>query len=108
VKQSYAGYVVECTKNMLGSLRSTVESGQKEVEIGQLMTGLTADIISRIEFGSSYEKGKRIFHLLTLLQQRCAQASKHLCLPGSRLVLPSSLLCFSFINRPYMRLSHFF
>ncbi|KAJ8442505.1 hypothetical protein Cgig2_022388 [Carnegiea gigantea] len=82
--KSYAGYVVECTKSMLGSLRNSVESGQKEVEIGQLMTGLTADIISRIEFGSSYEKGKRIFHLLTLLQQRCAQASKHLCLPGSR------------------------
>ncbi|MCD7457902.1 hypothetical protein HAX54_036539 [Datura stramonium] len=55
-----------------------------EFEIGEYMTQLTADIISRTEFDSSYEKGKQIFHLLTLLQQRCAQASRHLCFPGSR------------------------
>ncbi|KAL8161777.1 hypothetical protein V2J09_013266 [Rumex salicifolius] len=57
---------------------------KREVEIGEQMSRLTADIISRVEFGSSYEKGKRIFDLLTILQQRCAQASRHLCFPGSR------------------------
>ncbi|KAL2925694.1 Cytokinin hydroxylase [Bienertia sinuspersici] len=82
--KSYAGYVVECTKNMLQLLGTTLESGKNEVEIGELMTNLTADIISRIEFGSNFEKGRKIFHLLNLLQKRCAQASKHLCLPGSR------------------------
>ncbi|KAL9230105.1 hypothetical protein vseg_005495 [Gypsophila vaccaria] len=82
--KSYAGHVVECTNNMLQSLRNNIELRDNEVEIGELMTGLTADIISRIEFGSSHEKGKKIFHLLNLLQHRCAQASRHLCLPGSR------------------------
>uniref|UniRef100_A0A803M4E0 Cytochrome P450 n=1 Tax=Chenopodium quinoa TaxID=63459 RepID=A0A803M4E0_CHEQI len=82
--QSYAEYVVDCTKNMLQSLGDTFHSSKNEVEIGDLMTNLTADIISRIEFGSNFEKGRKIFHLLNLLQNRCAQASRHLCLPGSR------------------------
>ncbi|KAH7847065.1 hypothetical protein Vadar_021472 [Vaccinium darrowii] len=82
--KSYAGYMVECTEEMLGSLKNAMESGRTEFEIGEYMSRLTADIISRTEFDCSYEKGKQIFHLLTVLQNRCAQASRHLCLPGSR------------------------
>ncbi|GAV75663.1 p450 domain-containing protein [Cephalotus follicularis] len=82
--KSYAVHMVECTKHMLQSLANAVESGQTEFEIGDYMANLTADIISRTEFGTSYEKGKQIFDLLTLLQNLCAQASRHLCLPGSR------------------------
>ncbi|TMW84948.1 hypothetical protein EJD97_024086 [Solanum chilense] len=82
--KSYAGYMVECTSGMLRSLGNAVKSGQVEFEMGEYMTRLTAEIISRTEFDSSYEKGKQIFHLLTILQQKCAQASRHLCFPGSR------------------------
>ncbi|KAI5684276.1 hypothetical protein M9H77_05504 [Catharanthus roseus] len=82
--KSYAGYMVECTKEMLKSIENAIEFGKNEVEIGEYMTRLTADIISRTEFDSNYEKGKQIFHLLTVLQQLCAQASRHLCFPGSR------------------------
>ncbi|CAN6574462.1 unnamed protein product [Malus baccata var. baccata] len=83
--KSYAGYMVECTKEMIQSLKNEIEtSGKREFEIGEYMTRLTADIISRTEFDSSYEKGKQIFRLLTVLQHLCAQASRHLCLPGSR------------------------
>lgn len=82
--QSYAGHMVECTKEMIESLENGLECGQNEVEISEYMTKLTADIISRTEFGTSYQKGKKIFHLLTVLQTRCAQASRHLCFPGSR------------------------
>ncbi|CBI33656.3 cytokinin hydroxylase-like [Vitis vinifera] len=82
--KGYAGYMMECTTQMLQSLQNAVESGQTEFEIGEYMTRLTADIISKTEFDSSYEKGKQIFHLLTELQNLCAQASKHFCLPGSR------------------------
>ncbi|KAF8006614.1 hypothetical protein BT93_K0808 [Corymbia citriodora subsp. variegata] len=82
--KSHADYMVECTNQMLQSLRKAVDSGQTEFEISEYMARLTADIISRTEFDSSYEKGKQIFHLLTLLQNLCAQASRHLCLPGSR------------------------
>ncbi|KAJ8761765.1 hypothetical protein K2173_004576 [Erythroxylum novogranatense] len=86
--KSYAGNMVECTKKMLQTLQSEVESGQTEFEIGEYMTRLTADIILRTEFGSCYEKGKHIFDLLTKLQRLCAQASRRLWFPGSRL-LPS-------------------
>ncbi|KAA3474604.1 cytokinin hydroxylase-like [Gossypium australe] len=82
--KSYSTHMVECTKHMLQSLLNEVKSGQNEFEIGEYMTRLTADIIARTEFDTSYEKGKQIFHLLTSLQHRCAQASRHLCFPGSR------------------------
>ncbi|GAB4827867.1 hypothetical protein Ancab_034751 [Ancistrocladus abbreviatus] len=82
--KSYAGHTVESTKKMLQSLQSDFVYGKKEVEIGGIMTGLTADIISRVEFGACFEKGKSIFQRLTDLQLLCAQASRHLCLPGSR------------------------
>ncbi|OMO80183.1 Cytochrome P450 [Corchorus capsularis] len=78
------GHMVECTKQMLKSLENAVESGKTEFEIGEYMARLTADIIAKTEFASSYEKGKQIFHLLTSLQHLCAEASRHLCFPGSR------------------------
>ena len=84
--QGYAGHMVDCTKEMLQSLQNALDCGQAQVEISEYMTKLTADIISRTEFGTSYQKGKKIFHLLTVLQSRCAQASRHLCFPGSRYV----------------------
>jgi cytokinin trans-hydroxylase len=77
--------MVECTKEMLESLKNaTLECDKNEVEIREYFTKLTADIISRTEFGTSYKKGKQIFFLLTQLQALCAQASRQLCLPGSR------------------------
>ncbi|XP_022770044.1 cytokinin hydroxylase-like isoform X2 [Durio zibethinus] len=82
--KSYSAHMVECTKHMLQSLQNAVESGKTEFEIGEYMSRLTADIIARTEFDSSYDKGKQIFHLLTSLQHHCAQASRHLCFPGSR------------------------
>ncbi|CAI9766929.1 unnamed protein product [Fraxinus pennsylvanica] len=82
--KSYSGYMVECTKHMLQSLENAVKEGQTEFEIGEHMTRLTSDIISRTEFDRNYEKGKQIFHLLTLLQHLCAKSSKNLCFPGSR------------------------
>ncbi|KAK4799852.1 hypothetical protein SAY86_025217 [Trapa natans] len=83
--KGYARYMVECTNEMIQSLVKAVKiEGRAEFEIGEHMTQLTADIISRTEFDSSYAKGKQIFHLLTLLQSLCAQATRHLCFPGSR------------------------
>ncbi|KAE9619908.1 putative cytochrome P450 [Lupinus albus] len=82
--KGYSKHMVECTKEMLQSLKIAIESGENEVEIGEYLTKLTADIISRTEFGTNYEKGKKIFHLLTKLQSRCAQSTLHLCFPGSR------------------------
>ncbi|KAL3619007.1 hypothetical protein CASFOL_037235 [Castilleja foliolosa] len=86
--KSYATYMVDCTKEMLKSLENALDKGETEVEIGDHMTNLTADIISRTEFDTNYQKGKQIFHVLTLLQGLCARSSRHLCFPGSR-YLPS-------------------
>ncbi|XP_057784040.1 cytokinin hydroxylase-like [Salvia miltiorrhiza] len=86
--KSYAGYMIDCTKQMLTSLENALQNGQTEFEIGGYMTRLTADIISRTEFDTNYEKGKQIFHLLTVLQNLCARSTRHLWFPGSRL-LPS-------------------
>ncbi|KAK4782729.1 hypothetical protein SAY86_007103 [Trapa natans] len=80
----YAQFMVELTEKMMRDLESAVRGGQTELEIGQCMTQLTADIISRFEFGSSHAKGKQIFHLLKVLQDRCAESSHHFCFPGSR------------------------
>ncbi|KAK7266781.1 hypothetical protein RIF29_19436 [Crotalaria pallida] len=82
--KGYSGHMVECTMEMIQSLQTAFECGQTEVEIGDYLTNLTADIISRTEFGTSYQKGKQIFHLLTELQSRCAKSTRHLCFPGSR------------------------
>ncbi|XP_044506863.1 cytokinin hydroxylase-like [Mangifera indica] len=82
--KSYSWHMIDCTKQMLQSLQNALDSGQTEFEIGGYMTKLTADIISRTEFDTSYEKGKQIFHLLTVLQHRVAQSSRRLCFPGSR------------------------
>lgn len=82
--QSYAGYMVDCTLQMEQSLRNALEKGQTEFEIGEYMARLTADIISRTEFDTNYEKGKQIFHLLTVLQHLCARSTRKLCFPGSR------------------------
>lgn len=82
---------MECTKEMVEMIqKKTEETGNNEIEIGEYMTRLTADIISRTEFDSNYEKGKQIFHLLTVLQQLCAQATRHFCFPGSRSVFSLS------------------
>lgn len=91
--------MVECTKEMVESLENAIlESGKNEVEIGEYFTKLTADIISRTEFGTNYKKGNQIFNLLTQLQSLCAQSTRKLCLPGSRSVPLSFQSFFIFIK----------
>ncbi|CAN8238564.1 unnamed protein product [Cochlearia groenlandica] len=88
--KGYAKHMVECTRMMVEKLMNEVKErgggggGGEEVEIGEEMRRLTAEIISRTEFGRSYEKGKELFSLLNVLQRLCAQATRHLCFPGSR------------------------
>ncbi|WOL20084.1 hypothetical protein Cni_G28886 [Canna indica] len=84
--KTHAGYMVECTNQMIKSLREAVGSGDDEVEIGVYLTQLTADTISRTEFDTSYEKGKEIFVLLERLQRLVAQSSRYLWIPGNRFI----------------------
>uniref|UniRef100_J3MXA8 Uncharacterized protein n=1 Tax=Oryza brachyantha TaxID=4533 RepID=J3MXA8_ORYBR len=82
--QGRVGHMVECTKQTIRALRDAAARGRREVEIGAHMTRLTGDIISRTEFNTSYDTGKRIFHLLEDLQRLTARSSRHLWIPGSR------------------------
>ncbi|XP_078444832.1 cytokinin hydroxylase-like [Wolffia australiana] len=82
--KSHEGYMVECTKKTIEALHAAIDSRIGEIEISEYLTQLTGDIIARTEFDSSYEKGKKIFGLLTCLQSLTAQSTRHLCFPGSR------------------------
>lgn len=76
--------MVECTQNMIDILHDTIKRGTTEVEIGEYMNRLAGDIISRTEFDTSYEKGKKMFELLTRMQSFTAKSSRYLWIPGSR------------------------
>ncbi|CAM8994540.1 unnamed protein product [Rhodiola kirilowii] len=82
--KSYCKDMKESTNQMIEKLSKKISEGQNEFEISEYLKQLTAEIISKLEFGPNFEKGKHIFNRLTDLQRFTAQASKHLCLPGSR------------------------
>ncbi|EEE69674.1 hypothetical protein OsJ_29302 [Oryza sativa Japonica Group] len=82
---SKVGRMVECTKQAIRELRDAAAGRRgEEVEIGAHMTRLTGDIISRTEFNTSYDTGKRIFLLLEHLQRLTSRSSRHLWIPGSQ------------------------
>lgn len=60
------------------------EKGSCELDICPYLETLTADVISRTAFGSSYEEGTRIFHLQKDLVQLLTKASNAINIPGWR------------------------
>eukprot|EP01018_Ginkgo_biloba_P017138 Gb_35763 [translate_table: standard] len=55
--------VVASAASMLDNWRSSVISGQEEIEVSNEFRCLTADIIARTAFGSSYVQGKNVFDM---------------------------------------------
>lgn len=89
--------MVDCTAEMLDNFEQTLRKriGPNEIEVSERLSRLAADIIARTEFGSSYEKGKRIFEQLNSLQQLSSQSGRYIWLSGSRLVsLDFALYCY--------------
>ncbi|KAL6598454.1 hypothetical protein ACP70R_046153 [Stipagrostis hirtigluma subsp. patula] len=77
-------HMVECARQAVRALREAVARGGNEVEVGAHMARLAGDIIARTEFDTSYDTGKRIFHLIEELQRLTARSSRYLWLPGSQ------------------------
>ncbi|KAM0936989.1 putative cytochrome P450 [Dioscorea sansibarensis] len=50
-------YMVECSKETMKELHEVIGGEEKEVEMSEYMTKLTADIIARTEFDYSYDMG---------------------------------------------------
>ncbi|CAA0382442.1 unnamed protein product [Arabidopsis thaliana] len=55
-----------------------------EVDIWPWLVSMTADVISRTAFGSSYKEGQRIFELQAELAQLIIQAFRKAIIPGHR------------------------
>ena len=55
-----------------------------EVDVWPWLTSMTADVISRTAFGSSYKEGQRIFELQAELAQHLSQAFRRIFIPGYR------------------------
>ncbi|KNA17671.1 hypothetical protein SOVF_077690 [Spinacia oleracea] len=59
-------------------------TGSYEIEVWSYLHKLSADLISRAAFGSSYEEGKRIFELLTEQLQIAVPVFNAVYIPGWR------------------------
>lgn len=79
------GLMVEATNSMLGSWddRINISGGTADITVDEDLRSLSADIISRAAFGSSYSLGKDIFSKLRALQQLMAK-TLFIGIPGSR------------------------
>ncbi|XP_059067296.1 cytochrome P450 CYP72A616 [Cryptomeria japonica] len=80
------------TAKMLEKWRNAIGEGVKEIEVSEEFPCLTADVIARTAFGSSFEEGKRIFHMLAELATLAGKSFGKIYFPGSRfLPIPSNL-----------------
>ncbi|XP_074318927.1 cytochrome P450 CYP72A219-like [Silene latifolia] len=75
------------TSEMINTWEEMVsESGSCEVDVWPHLHKLSADVISRAAFGSSYEEGSRIFELITEQLKLAVPIINHVYIPGWRYV----------------------
>ncbi|KAK6912339.1 Cytochrome P450 [Dillenia turbinata] len=79
--------MVDCTTSMLNSWSEKIDNeggglGMADVTVDEDLRNLSADIISRAFFGSSYSQGKHIFSKIRTLQQTMGKGSLFIGIPG--------------------------
>ncbi|KAM6583577.1 hypothetical protein CsatB_010579 [Cannabis sativa] len=86
LKDMIPAFTVSCSK-MIGEWKSLdVTHGTCEVDMWVEFEKLTADVISRAAFGSSYEEGKKMFELQKELILLTVEAMQSMYIPGLRFV----------------------
>eukprot|EP01018_Ginkgo_biloba_P026176 Gb_35500 [translate_table: standard] len=70
--------------NMLDQWKMSVDSGANEMEVSKEFRNLTADVISRTAFGSSYVEGKNIFDMQSEMTILVAETARKAAIPGYR------------------------
>ena len=79
-----SAFTVSCSK-MIEEWKSMVTlQGTCEVDMWIEFRKLTADVISRAAFGSSYEQGKKMFELQEELIKLTLEAMQSIYIPGLR------------------------
>ncbi|XP_057865276.2 cytochrome P450 CYP72A616 [Cryptomeria japonica] len=76
--------VAASTAKMLEKWGNAIADGMKEIEVSEEFRCITADVIARTTFGSSFEEGKHIFHMLAELTILAGQSCGKINFPGSR------------------------
>jgi PHYB activation tagged suppressor 1 len=74
----------ECLIEKWEDQAANSKSGEIEIEFNKQFQELTADVISRTAFGSSYKEGKEVFQAQKQLQAISVATLLNLQIPGFR------------------------
>eukprot|EP00249_Psilotum_nudum_P024036 c29068_g1_i2 orf=133-1395(+) len=71
---------------MLDNWRNGLASGQNEIDVRKEFRVLTADVIARAGFGSSYREGKRVFEMQAEQAHIISEVSRSVYIPGYKYI----------------------